>query len=243
MKRTKGFVKFHSRVEYFSTDIELVDLVVKNIQLLKGENVIFKDLKPTICPNLAKYHNADDTRRKAANHLRKTLYVAFVKEIYEEVTEYLIYILKEGAKQSNNIRQLIGEHTKGVFTDYEILSVRSLEAIQEQAVIHIYQQLEAEKSTIELIKKICKKLSLKVDLAIIDDALPYLECRHIFVHSDGIPNKEFITKHPNVTIDKKNRISLSKAFLKNAKDKIVRLISYIDQELINNGIVPEDEVN
>ena len=57
MKRTKGFVKFHSRVEYFSTDIELADLVVKNIQLLKGENVIFKDLKPTISPNLAKYHN------------------------------------------------------------------------------------------------------------------------------------------------------------------------------------------
>ena len=69
---------------------------------------------------------------------------------------------------------MIGEHTKGVFTDYEILSVRSLEAIQEQAVIHIYQQLEAEKSTIDLIKKICKKLSLKVDLAIIDEALPYL---------------------------------------------------------------------
>ena len=243
MKRTKGFVKFHSRVEYFSTDIELVDLVVKNIQLLKGENVIFKDLKPTISPNLAKYTNTNETRKKAANHLRKTIYVAFVKEIYEEVTEYLIYILREGAKQSNNIRQLIGEHTKGVFSDYEILSAKSLDAIQEQAVLHIYQQLEAEKSTIDLIKKICKKLSLKVDAETIDDALPYLECRHIFVHSDGIPNNEFVKKYPNVTIDQKKRITLSKIFLKNAKDKIVRLISHIDQELINNGIVPEDEVN
>ena len=75
MKRTKGFVKFHSRVEYFSTDIELVDLVVKNIQLLKGENVIFKDVKPTISPNLAKYTNTNETRKKAANHLRNTIYV------------------------------------------------------------------------------------------------------------------------------------------------------------------------
>ena len=52
-----------------------------------------------------------------------------------------------------------------------------------------------------------------------------------------------MARHPNVTLDHKSRISLSKAFLKNAKDKIVRLISYIDQELIKNGIVPEDEVN
>ena len=163
MKKTKGFVKFYSRVAYFSTDIELVNIVVKNIQLLKGENVIFKDVKPTISPNLAKHSNTDDTRRKAVNHLRKTIYVAFVKEIYEEVTEYLLYILKEGAKQSNNIRQLIGEHTKGVFSDYDILSAQSLSVIQEKAVMHIYQQLEAEKSSIELIKKICKKLSLKVD--------------------------------------------------------------------------------
>ena len=157
MKKTKGFVKFYSRVDYFSTDIELVNIVVKNIQLLKGENVIFKDVKPTISPNLAKHSNTDDTRRKAVNHLRKTIYVAFVKEIYEEVTEYLLYILKEGAKQSNNIRQLIGEHTKGVFSDYDILSAQSLSVIQEKAVMHIYQQLEAEKSSIELIKKICKK--------------------------------------------------------------------------------------
>lgn len=92
MKRTKGFVKFYSRVDYFSTDVELVDVVVKNIQLLKGENVIFKDVKPTISPNLAKYTNTDETRKKAVNHLRKTIYVAFIKEIYEEVTEYLIYI-------------------------------------------------------------------------------------------------------------------------------------------------------
>lgn len=243
MKRTKGFVKFYSRVDYFSTDVELVDVVVKNIQLLKGENVIFKDVKPTISPNLAKYTNTDETRKKAVNHLRKTIYVAFIKEIYEEVTEYLIYILREGAKQSNNIRQLIGEHTKGVFSDYEILSAKSLNVIQEQAVLHIYQQLEAEKSTIDLIKKICKKLSLDVNINTINDALPYLECRHIFVHSDGVPNDEFTEKYKNINLDTKNRISLSKTFLKNAKDKIIRLISHIDQELINKGIVHKEDIN
>lgn len=81
---------------------------------------------------------------------------AFIKEIYEEVSEYLIYILDSAIHQTDNIKRIIGEHTQGRFDAYEVLSAKSLEDIQYKAIEKIYQQLESEHSTIAKIPKVIK---------------------------------------------------------------------------------------
>lgn len=94
---SKGYKRFKSRLEYFRTDNEIAEIIVLNKELLKGDNAIFKKVNAVKHPLLSNRTNNANSRRLVINHLRKTIYVAFIKDMYEEVTEYIRYILQEGA--------------------------------------------------------------------------------------------------------------------------------------------------
>lgn len=181
---------------------------MRAVDSLKGADKLFNGISSASSPNLSNYENTSHARKTVACHLRKTIYVAFIKEIYEEVSEYLIYILDSAIHQTDNIKRIIGEHTQGRFDAYEVLSAKSLEDIQYKAIEKIYQQLESEHSTIAKIPKVIKELGLSVDDDIIDSAVPFLQMRHIFVHSDGKPDLDFLAAYPKIKTDTKGRISI-----------------------------------
>ena len=99
----------------------------------------------------------------------------------------------------------------------------------------IFQQLENERSTITLISKIKNKLGLNIPQDSIDAALPYLEVRHVFVHSDGKPCEEFKRKYPEIKLDQSQRILLNSSFAKDAYEKIKKLILEIDNEMMTKN--------
>lgn len=238
--KSKGYQRFYTRLDYFRLDREVADIFVKNKELLAGEDKIFTGITVSGHPLLSARENTEYSRTIVVKHLRNSIYVSFVKEIYEEVTEYIRYILRQAALNGADTNRLVGEHNVSMKAN-EILSKATKEEIVQFITDQMFQQLENERSTMTLIQKIKNKLGLTIEQSIIDSALPYLECRHVFVHSDGKPNAEFRTKYPFVRIDTKGRINLTVEFLTKAFNAVNRLLQTIDREMIRLNYIPMSE--
>lgn len=238
---SKGYKRFTDRLRYFRTDNEVAEIIVSNKELLKGDDTIFVSVKEAHHPNLFKRQNNANSRALVVQHLRKTIYVAFVKDMYEEVTEYIRYILKEAAINGADPNRLVGEHNISMKAN-EILSKSNKREIISIIMEQIFQQLENERSTINLIPKINRKLGLDISQDLIDNALPYLETRHVFVHSDGKPGEDFKRRYPNIKIDQSKRINLNSTFAKEAYQKIKKLILAIDNAMMEKNYFSASEI-
>ena len=84
-------------------------------------------------------------------------------------------------------------------------------------------------------------MDLNIPPQIIEDALPYLLIRHIFVHSDGKPNQEFKEKYPLIKLDSKGRIDLSSLSLVVIQKRVKKLIETIDQKMLDKKFFSSEE--
>lgn len=238
---SKGYKRFKNRLDYFRTDNEVAEIILLNKELLKGHDTIFNKVDNINHPLLSKRGNNANSRGLVVKHLRKTVYVAFIKDMYEEVTEYIRYILQEGAMNGADTHRLVGEHNINMKAN-DILSKSTKKEIIQSIMDQIFQQLENERSTITLISKIKNKLGLSVNQEIIDKALPFLEIRHIFVHSDGKPNGDFQIKYPDIKLDEHGRIQLNSSFAHEAYTAINNLLIAIDDEMIAKNYFSSTEL-
>lgn len=238
---SKGYKRFKNRLDYFRTDNEVAEIIVVNKELLKGDNTIFKNVNLTNHPLLSNRENKPNSRGLVVQHLRKTIYVAFIKDMYEEVTEYIHYILQQGAMNGADTKRLVGEHNIEM-TANDILSKNNKKEIVQAVMMQIFRQLENQQSTIKLISSIKNKLGLSINQELINKALPFLESRHIFVHADGKPDQAFLNKYPNIKLDSKKRILLNSAFANDAYDAINNLVSALDKEMIDRNYLSASEL-
>lgn len=237
--KSKGLLRFQNRLDRFDDDIEFVDIITKNTSLLKDDTVIFKGVSQESHPPLSRKSNSQ-SRKLVAKHLKKTVYVSYIKEIYEEVQDYLKYILSCGAKSHVDYPRLIGGD-KVTLDANTLLNAGSYPKVQDIVMSMIFQSLAAKKGTLDTIKGVIQKLGLKIEPNVIKEASTYLEIRHILVHSDGRPEKKFKENHPEIKLNK-SKISLSKDLIVNAKEKIINLIESIDVEMISKGYIPQNEM-
>ena len=94
----------------------------------------------------------------------------------------------------------------------------------------------------ELISKLKNKLGLSIDQKLVDEALPFLEIRHIFVHADGKPNREFLQKNPSIELDSHKRIMLNSVFAYKAYNAVNNLLEAIDSEMIRLNYFSSSEM-
>ena len=87
---TKPFYAFKMRIDKFDDDIEFIDVLrdsVKNGDLSpQGGNLVFSRVQEDRHTHLARRNNSDHSRKLVVNHLRKSVYSSYVKDIYEELT-------------------------------------------------------------------------------------------------------------------------------------------------------------
>lgn len=237
---SKGFKRFTDRLNYFRIDKEVVNVLYSHRENLADHDKIFLGVNEADYPLLNVRLSTEQSRIIVTKHLQHTVFVSFIKELYEEVTEYIRYILKEAALNGADTNRLIGEHNVNMKAN-EILSKGTKKDIVEYIMNSVFQQLENERSTLELIKKIKSKLGLTINQSMIDDALPYLELRHVFVHSDGKPNADFKVKYPLFRYDQKHKVKLTNEVLNNAYEKVSKLLEKMDKEMIRLNYISESE--
>lgn len=242
MSKSKGYLRFYNRLDAFLTDCETAEAFFLNREDIKGTgSYIFDKISKPAFSKLTNRTNSEGSRTIVSSHVRRTVLVSFIKEMYEEVTEYFKYILKQGAENGADSLRIVGEHSVN-FKANDILSKKSFEDIVEMVISHIFQSLENERSTINLLTKVNNKLGLGVDEALINDALPYLELRHVYVHSDGKPSVEFKAKYPFFRKDSKKRIELDINQARQAFDKVNNLLHSYDQRMIGKNFFKADEI-
>lgn len=239
--KSKGYQRFSDRLNHFLIDCEMVDILVIDQDLLAGTEKIFANVTNATHPKLNHRQNNTNSRELVVTHLRNTVFVSFIKDLYEEVTEYLKYILREAALNGAEPGRLIGDHNCNIKANC-ILSRTTREEIVEMVMSIVFQSLENERSTLELLRKIQAKLGLDIDERLIDDALPYLEIRHVFVHSDGKPNPEIRHKYHQFTLrPKTHRIELNLSVIKTAFEKVNNLLLEYDQKMIEKNFISSIE--
>jgi len=164
-----------------------------------------------------------------------------LKDVYEDVTAYLTELLAGAAKSGLSSERLIGEHKISVEVN-NILACKTWEAVINLVAEQLFRRIENEKSTIKLLTAIDKKLDLKVPEKAVQDALPYLELRHLLVHSDGIADESFCKRFPAIGATPNQSIHLSYPLIATARAKIIEMIVKYDECAIAKKVVPESDL-
>lgn len=243
--KTKSLVRFSSRAAHLDVDIELADVLKISIQggLLHtaGHQYIFDKVDPQQHPRLAARANTTGSRKLAANNLKTTLCEAYLKNIYEDASQYYLEILTAAARNGLDPNRLIGEH-KVSFEANEVLQAGNWNNVVTLVAKSVFRKLENERSTKKLVEKMNNKLNLGVPQAIIDAALPYFEIRHLLVHSDGKADQDFCNSFPAFNATAGQRIKLDYALLQDARYHINELINEFDDRIVANNVVGPSEL-
>ena len=237
--RTEAYHSFESKLFYFNDDIDLIEVI--RLSILNGDltdkasKFPIKNIDPTKHLHIVRRRNSNGSRELLVNHLRQTVYSSYVKDIYEEVTQYLKTILEKAAENGFDGGRLIGEHSTKLDAKL-ILAAGTWGNIARIITDSVFQSLEAEKSTLKLIEKISTKLALGVDGNLIKNALPYLEVRHFLVHVDGKIPTEFKKDNPQIQI-KDGHVKLDYKFVSEFRDAIKKLIKEFDEKVIATNLL------
>ncbi len=243
--KTKYHVRFFSRAAHLDADIELADVLkISTAAGVLSTNAgphIFTAINPQQHPRLAARANSAQNRQIAVNHLKATLCSSFIKDIYEDLTQYMAEILEAAARNGLDPNRLIGEH-KVTFEANDILSLGGWPKVVELISKSVFRKLENEKSTKSLLQKINSKLNLGVQQTKIDAALPYLELRHLLIHSDGKADQIFCSTFPAFGATVGQKIQLDHSVLQNARVAITNLINEFDQKIVANSVISASEL-
>lgn len=239
--RTKAFHAFEQKIHNFDDDVELIDVLRKGVisDYLTDESsdYVLKGVEPRNHKHLSRRQNSEGSRKLIIDHLRNTVYSAYIKDLYEEVTEYLRTILELAAEKGFEAGRLIGDHSFKIDAK-EVLSAGSWENVTKKIADSVFQALESEKSTLKLLDKSAKKLGLEVDGRLIESALPYLEARHFLVHADGKVSDEYKRKYPKIRL-KGDKVVINYVFIMRMRSAVREMIEAYDNEVINKNIVDE----
>ena len=241
--RTKFLAKFHNRAAHFDADIELVDVISITAKegRLDSDSKIFEFVDDSKHPRLAQRSSSKGSRNLALAHLRKTVYVSFMKEMYEDTMLYFSDLLRGAARTGISPDRFVGEH-KVQFSANEILAAGSYDSLVDAVSASIFRSLENKRSTTKLIEAIDSKLNLGVNPSIRELALPYLEMRHLLVHADGVADADFCTRFPLVKVKPGEKISMSHRVIKNAREAVENMIVEYDSKAIEAGVVHPDDI-
>lgn len=240
MQKSKGYRKFDSRLKNFQEDIETLDVFCKNIPVFSTGETLF-DGVTVKHPCLKRRQNTQHNRILVSTHLKHTLYVSLVKEIYEEVMLFLGYTLTCGALTFDNPTRLVGNDQKVNMNANDILSLDCKADIVSRIMQDIFRKLENKRDTLLLINELNSRLGLEVSEDVISKAIPYLQSRHKFVHADGLVDKEFKLLYPTIQLTNDGYIKLNSMIMKSAFTAIKNLVEEFERKMSEKHYFPAEE--
>ncbi len=243
--KTKNFQRFINRIGNCESDLELANVLINNFitKTVNSQATLATALGANSVTHLklAACVNSRQSRNVIGLHLKKTLYSSFIKDLYEDFTDYLKSALEGAALVDPQPVRFIG-NTKVDLKVADVLGLGSWDALVRKIADDIFRSLENERSTIGLVQKLNQRLGLQVPEAIIAAAMPYLDARHILVHRDGKADAVYREAYPNVTLELRGKIKLDFPFVNSARSSVCELANHIDQQIIAANLVAQADV-
>ena len=240
MSHSNNYLSFKNKMLHFDDDIEFTDILYSTIRetaVSDNADKLFEHQNPEKHPNISRYSICQDNRLQIVRHLKSTVSASYIKDAYEELTIYLRGITAEAyANATVSPERIIGEH-KVNMSAVDILSGIKDGSLAQTVIDNMFQALENERSTINLIKKVCSKLGITVANPIIEEAVYYLEIRHKLVHTDGYADEAFRASHPTLRYTRGNYIDLTYQTIIAVKKALFELVDAIDNDALAKGII------
>lgn len=239
--KTKSLVRYLNRTAQFDADLELADIFSKPRYWGRTtDSNLFPGIDSRKHTRLAKRKATKHNRELACKHLNITIRSSYIKDVYEELTHYLSDLIRCCAKKNLDPDRLIGDHKFQIDAN-TLLTLGSWDNVLRRIADDLFRKLENERSTIKLINAFDAKLNLKLDIAVVESAMPYLDMRHILVHRDGVVDSEFAARHPQIGLSAGQEFSLQFSQIADARNAINALVTQIDDRVVcNNLLLAED---
>jgi len=241
--RSKALVRFLNRVARFDDDTELVDVFVRTIaagDLTPDEGSrLFDHIEPSAHPRLAKAKATDHNRGLVVGHLRKTVYSSYIKDLYEDFTEYLNELVVSAFRKGLDPAQLRGEYKVLVAAD-ELLGCEDWDGALQVIAASVGNRLDAM-GTHKKLDFLDKRLGLTINSDLIDAAMPFVELRHLLVHSDGKADAGFCSKCQGLGAHLGESVKLTEQTTRDARAAITALVEHIDARAVDVGILQEED--
>ncbi len=240
---TKAYHRFSQRVDSYNTDLELSDVIVRRfLAQTNSDETIAEALNSTNDrhPFLGRRQNNRQSRMIVGRHLVRTLHTAFIKDLFEDFSEFLSTTLVRAAQRGIDPARFVGD-VKLDLSAATILRTGNWDAAVQEISDAIFRKLENERNTKELIRKASVRLGLALNAQVVDAAMPYLDARHILVHRDGKSDETYRNDYPAIELDN-DRILVNFAFVSSARERVTALVHHIDNQIIAMGLVRRQDM-
>ena len=254
-RETTSLQQYRGAIDFLQTHIQLVDAsLIQTSKVLLEQTDQETNIHIALGLDVQSYdrlnHPAKQQGALVKHSQKKNIEFAIVR-LYNLFTIYLHNITKE--MYAKNPMLVVGKaviNKNGEDKDNltmsfaEIVRLESYENIQEQIVSRVFRSIEELKSTNKLLVKILKDTKVNIPKTTVDDALAYLELRHLFVHNQGLVDSKYVKAYgkkftPN--LKNKQEIPAKIETFTKALSALNKLIIEIDDQLIKNGIVGKRE--
>lgn len=172
---------------------------------------------------------------------RNKLHNQAIVDMYSIFSQYIADVIAEiQRKKPFAILSAIPANSERSLKYDEIMRLGNYNAILSEISKRIFRSLENERSTIKLITKLIKTTQINVAQDKIDNALLYLELRHLIIHNNACADTKFMklnTSHViNVNAVNK-KVILNYTTTNMAITSIFILCKTIDDEIVRKGLV------
>ena len=183
---------------------------------------------------LSEFLKREKAKEALARHAMKRNNELAIQLNYTHLSEYLRSIL--GEMYLHNPLLVVGKASAGL-PFHEIVSLGNFDAISSRMVDHVFRTLEAQRSTRALIEKILERTGVELSPQVFNDAVYYLEIRHLIVHNSSLIDVKFEKRYSEKFkyIKEGNKLPMSQGLARKALLAIEKLCSTIDSSLIDGG--------
>ncbi len=241
---TKARLRFLNRAARYDGDIEFVDVIysaVKKGDLAPtGAEALFAHVEPNRHPRLSAQKVTDDNRNHVAAHLRKSVWSSYIKDLYEDFSEYLVEIVR-ASRDGFTPDRIIGTHKLTVDVR-DLLECGSWDGVLELVTDSVFDRLDGMSNTRRIVQSLSDLLGLELDGELASAAQPYVELRHLLVHADGVASTDFCDAFPEFGAYAGEAIKLTPGTIHDARTAITALVEHIDERVVASGLIVDEHM-
>ena len=244
---SKSLQSFEGKVRSIKQHTQLADLAFKKINRICVNHranglTIAETLGSTIAlhPQLNIPNNSIDISRVFKTSRIKVNEQSLI-ELYAYFADYMSGIIREIENiNPKRVLSLIPPQNPTDLSYSDIFTLGNYNVIMDEIALRVFRSLENERSTPKMLKKFIKTANINIPVIVQQEALVYLEIRHLIIHNNSKADAKFNAMN-NAGLVKVNnstkRIAINYTLTNSAIDAVNLLCSTIDSELIRVGFI------
>jgi hypothetical protein len=247
MATTKSFQVFDSKIQSMKSVLQLTDLALTKAQKFCMSR---KDNDKTVAETLG--GSLDSHSQLNSPNKKKDIQRTFITncntvnrqaivDLYRAFSSYVKNIVRElSERDPMKVQSLLIKKEDKNMSYPDIINLGSYEAIIEDMAAKVFRAMERKQSTPDMLKDIIQITNIEFEGDLLDDALTYLELRHLIIHNDGKADSKFLELNKrNIVRVEESRKKISYNYLLSsiAIEKVYELCKSIDKQFLDRAIL------